>query len=302
MQVSTLAARFLAWASKCRRPSTVYVYRHYFLDFATAVGDMPAADVTPATLTAWAKTWHQCQAIKRLFAWAVNEAMLLPSNPIARVKHPPKGRRRRVMTPCELAALLRRSKPDLRALLIGYRETLARPQELRVATWDDVIADDGRESLRSAIAAGRASIVLWEYKDRERRQLADMPRVLLLSPRFRRELVRLYDRRSTRHGPIFETAAGRQWTANALRCRFRRLRARLAIVRDKRGETIVPYTFRHTGATGAAALGVRDRLLADVLGHVEVRTTHRYTHLSVGHLRDGMAAAWRRSPAKHRER
>lgn len=75
---------------------------------------------------------------------------------------------------------------------------------------------------------------------------------------------------------------------HALRCRFRVLRRRLGIERDRRGETIVPYSFRHTGATIAAASGVRDRILADVLGHIETKTIARYQHLQRGHLVDAM--------------
>src|SRR6185295_4351794 len=55
--------------------------------------------------------------------------------------------------------------------------------------------------------------------------------------------------------------------------------------RDRHGETIVPYTFRHTAATLASAAGVRDRLLADALGHTETSTTARYQHLATEHIR-----------------
>jgi len=263
---SQLATRFLVWAAKCKRPSTVAVYRHYLRRFVEHHGDMPAADVRPCHVTEFAKSWHDAQAVKRLYRWAVDEAGILETNHVARVKHPPKGMRRRINTPAETARLLRAVKHDLRALLIGYRETMARPEELRKATWEDVAGEHPSENVGDALARARASIVLYEFKRRDARKESSAPRVILLSPRVCRLLLRLWKRNRHKTGPIFSTARGRAWTPNAVRCRFRRLRVKLNIQRDKRGESIVPYTFRHTAATMAAAAGVRDRWLTHPLG------------------------------------
>lgn len=293
---SQLAAAFLDWAEKVLRPATVNVYRHYYRRWLLERGDTPLAKICPADLTEFAQTWHACQAIKRLFSWGVDEALVLASNPLARVKPPRKGYRRRILTPAETSRFLRASRPDLRLLLIGFRESFARPQELRLAEWVDLQPDVPGTPLAAALAAGCVSLVLYEFKDCARRQHTEQPRVIVLSPRLCRLLGRLYARTPSRRGAIFRTLDGHNWTANALRCRFRRLRSKLGIRRDKRGETVVPYTWRHTGATMAAAAGVRDRLLADVLGHVETRTTARYCHLQVSHLRDAMNKVWRRDP------
>lgn len=291
-----LATAFLSWARKCLQPSTVYGYQLFFQKWIEHHGDKRLEDIHAADLQEFAKTWHHCQAIKRLFSWGVHEAGLLSSHPFARVRSPRKGHRRRILAPAESVRFLRASGRDLRALLIAYRETFARPQELRLATWEDVQPENPAMPLREALAIGKASIVLYEFKDAGRRQDTEKPRVILLSPRACRLLLRLHRRRPTRHGGrVFLTGRGRPWTGNALRCRFRRLRVRLGIKRDKRGETIVPYTWRHTGATLAAAQGVRDRLLADVLGHVETKTTARYCHLQLGHLRDAMGRVWKRA-------
>ncbi len=297
-----LATRFLAWASKCKRPSTVAVYRHYLRRFVEHHGDLAAAAIRPAHVTEFAKSWHDAQAVKRLYRWAVDEAGLLDTNPIARVKQPSKGMRRRILQPRECVKLLRAVKQDFRRLLIAYRETMARPAELRRATWADVQTDVPDLSIDNALRRGRACIVLYEFKDRTSRRDATAPRVILLSPRVCRLLLRLriHGVRQTRQ--IFTTAAGRAWTPNAVRCRFRRLRAKLLIERDARGETIVPYTFRHTGATWAAAAGVRDRVLADVLGHVETKTTARYQHLLLEHLRNALSPVWAARAQKNRSR
>lgn len=291
---SDLCARFSKWAGACLHPTTVAVYQHYFRLFRAHHGDMPVTELQPAHLTEWADNWHSCQALKRLFNWATDDACIVERNPFRRVKHPPRGQRRRVLNRRECARLLRRLSPDLRTLLIAYRETFARPGEMRAACWEDVKSVTPRRTPRQALATGQAVIVLQEYKCRRRRRDATTPRVILLSPRMCRLLLRLMTRTRKRTGPIFRTHAGAGWSANALRCRFRRLRRRLRLRRDKWGESIVPYTFRHTGATDAAAMGVRDRALADVLGHVETKTTARYQHLCIEQLWDAMQKVWRR--------
>ena len=305
MQVKTyrqLVNRFLKWAATCRKPATVAVYRHYLRKFAKTHGNPRLSDITPAKITAWAKTWHDVQALKRLFRWGVEEALLITSNPAAGVKHPPKGMRRRIHSRSELVRLLRYSRPDARAIFTAYAETYARPQELRAACFEDLHADDPRISIRAALPLGRVSIVLWDFKNRADRRDPDRPRVILLSPRVGRLVARLWDRRAGQHGPIFVTSRGRAWSANALRCRFRRMRAKLDMGRDHRGENFVPYTFRHTGATLAAAEGVRDRVLADVLGHVETKTTARYQHLATEHLQGAMAQIWERKQRRRDDR
>jgi integrase len=289
---SDLKKKFLSWAKEALSESSVNVYRHYLDRFEKRFGDPPLDKVKPAMLTRWAKTWHQCQAVKRLFIWAHTEAGLLDQNPLSHVKHPPKGHRRRIMSPLDTARLIRSVKPDLRLLLIGYRETMARPKELRVAKWENIKPDVASLKLRDALKTGRASLVYYEYKCRARRKDGERPRVIILSPRFCRLLLRLLDRSKSKRGYIFRTERRRPWTANGLRCRFRVIRRRLGIKRDSRGESIVPYTFRHTGATQAAAAGVRDRLLADMLGHVDAKTTARYQHLQVDHLRNAMTGIW----------
>lgn len=291
---SFLSSRFLTWAAKCLSPITVDVYRHYFRKFVEDVGDLAVNRIKPSTITAWAKTWHASQAIVRLFRWACADAMLIKSNPLNRVKHPPKGQRRRVATSAEQSRMMRAAAADLRALLIAYRETMARPGELRAATWADVHPKTTRAKLREALAAGRASIVLHEYKNRKRRRLPNGPRVILLSPRVGRLICRLMRGELDAAAAVFQTTRGKPWTANAVRCRLRRMRGELGLTRDVRGENIVPYTFRHTGATLACAAGVRDRILADALGHVETSTTSRYQHLDVEHVRAALAKFWKR--------
>lgn len=291
-KIQFLINRFLKWARACLAKSTVDVYRHYFRRFVEYHGNMLIAKLKPMHLSEWAKTWHEAQAMKRLFNWALVDAELVKRNPFANVKHPPKGERKRIMGRAEMLAFLRSTSLDLRTLLLAHRETFARPQELRVATWESIQCEDRSITLQQSLQSGKACIVLHEFKARKRRRIASAPRVILLSPRVCRLLLRILERSSDAVGPIFRTAAGKAWSSNAVRCRLRRLRKRNCLTPDKHGENIVPYTFRHTGATLASAAGIRDRVLADILGHVETSTTHRYQHLSVDHLRAALAPLW----------
>jgi integrase len=292
MKFSRLVARFLKWAKQCLSKSSVNVYYHYFRRFIQHHGDKPIISLRPTHLSEWAKTWHEAQAIKRLFKWAVEEAGLVKTNPFAFVTLPPKGQRRRTMKRREQLGLLRECPADLRALLVAHRETFARPQELRNATVADLQWEDESMSRTQALRAGLACIVLHEFKQRKKRRIPGLPRVILLSPRVGRLIERLLKTGRKDEEPIFQTSRKQRWTPNAVRCRFRRMRRRLGLVRDRHGENIVPYTFRHSGATAASAKGIRDRLLADILGHVEVSTTWRYQHLCTDDLRSALQPLW----------
>jgi integrase len=293
LRFSTVAKRFLKWAEKCRHPVTVDVYRHYFRRFLEESGDCNFATLKPCKVTAWAKTWHQSQAIVRLYRWALEEAGLIDHNPLAYVKHPPKGQRVRLITEKEEKLLFDAAQPDLRDLMNGYKETMARPGELRRAKWGDVFPQTTRAKLRKALVAGRALIVLRDYKNRKERRMPNEPRVILLSPTVGRLLCKLMRKGQTADSHIFLTSRGKPWTPNALRCRMRAIRKKLKWKVDLRGENIVPYTFRHTGATRFTSKGIRDRLLADILGHTETSTTARYQHLCVEDLRAACRKMWR---------
>lgn len=66
---------------------------------------------------------------------------------------------------------------------------------------------------------------------------------------------------------------------------MRRLRERAGIGPDENGEQIVLYTARHTFGTRAAASGVADRKLADLMGHTDPKMTQKYIHLANPDLR-----------------
>lgn len=276
---------FLADELKARRCSdrTIRYYRHQLGRFvAAAGGDRPADQLRPFDLRRHAVGWHAIQAVQRLYNWAV-DAELLAVNPIRKVPRPPLGQRRRVLRPAELARLLRAARPALRRLLVAIRFTLGRPQELRAVRWSDYREDLG-------------AFVLADFKARDRRKDGAAARVLVVPPRLARLLARLRRRRPPSDAHVFLGDRGRPWTANALRLAVRRAARRAGL--DQVGEEhVVAYTLRHTGATAATAAGVRDRLLADLMGHASTRTTARYQHLQLEDLAEGIRRATQRRRA-----
>lgn len=297
--VNDLVREFLEWAHAALSPATVNAYGYQLRSWCKTAGDLEVKKVTPQHLTRWAKTWHQAQAIVRVFNWAVNHAELLKRNPIAGVKLPARNERRRILLPRELQLFLRAASPAGRLFLLALRETMARPQEIRACQWDDLRSEDPDIELVDALEQGKALIVLRDYKDRKRRKQSTKPRVILISRRLGRAILRILRRPGRHKSAVFTNTVSRPWTNNAVRCLMRRLRARLDVTADKFGESIVAYTFRHSTATYAASKGILDRVLAEILGHTETRTTARYQHLQIGHLREALSRLERlRQPAK----
>jgi len=200
------------------------------------------------------------------------------------VRRPRPGRRRRTFTRVEFTRLLRAAALDFRVFLIVLRESIARPQEVRALRWSEIESADVTLTIERALVVGQAYFRVEEYKSRERRACPDEPRIIPISRRLGRVLVRLAARNADTKGQVLRTDRGHAWTKEATRLRLARLRKRLGLGRDARGEQLVCYSVRHTGATKAAAAGVRDRILADIMGHTNTRTTARYQHLEVSHL------------------
>jgi integrase len=293
LKLTDLIASFLKFSAQVNAAATVDYYRRILNRFAEHLGDVCVDQVKPFHLQAWGKTWHRVQAVQRLFSWAANDAEVIPFSCVARVKKPRAGRRRRTLSRQDLARLLRKADKHFRPFLVTLRETIARPQEIRALRWEYLHAGVAGQDLAEALREGSAFFVLEEFKSRERRADPDAIRLIVLSPRVCRLLLRRLPRPSARKGFIFTNKKNQQWSSNAVRLRMRRLRKILGWQKDHRGEAIVAYSLRHTGATEATAAGVTDRLLADLMGQTSTRTTARYQHPQIAHLRAALAKAQR---------
>lgn len=266
-----------------RKPRTADFYRDHLAKFVKIYGDLDAQDLRPHHCLVFKPTWHLVLCLQRLYRWAVEEQELLPTNPIARLKRPRLGARRRVLAPIELARLLRGARADFRLFLIMGRESAARPQELRELDWEDLRWQGSFHDLEAALKAGQAHFLLAEFKGRSRRSELTSPRIIPVSPRLGRLLWRQLRGRPFA-GRILLTAAGQVWNRNSLRMRLRRLLGRVNIPQVSHGERIVCYTLRHSAATSLASRGLQTSVLQTFLGHNSIKTTQRYVHLHERHL------------------
>lgn len=273
LSLGRLIGLFLQWqakevAAQRARPATLIYYRRILGRFREAIGDArPAGDILPLEVELWKSGWHSVQAVQRLYNWGI-DMVELPRNPFRKIKRPEPGQRRRILARWEATRLLRRSDRHFRPFLLALQHPLARPQEIRAFRWDQLVPQPV------------PMIVLWNYKARQRRKDHTSPRLIPLDARMVRLLARIWRRRPI-HDPspfIFTNQRGQAWTSNAVRLRIRRLCRRVGLGRDSRGEAIVAYTWRHTGATNAAANSVQEKILAEILGHTSTRTTNRYQH------------------------
>lgn len=286
--VQALADQFYAYMEGRRAARTVDYYRSFLTRFIAHVGDIPVSDLRKHHLLMWGKTWHQLQAVQRLFEWAKSDMELIVHNPFKGIKLPKSAGRQRIITDGDFATILRRAAPRFRAFLLAMRETISRPQEMRLVMWESIKWEGDVRDAETALRSGTAYFLLREYKSRTLRSDPTAPRKILINARLARLLLRLLAKCPTARGPIFTNNKGKPWTSNAIRLRMSRLMKRIGFGVDERGEPIVAYTVRHTRATNASASGISDRALADLMGHTSTRTTQRYVHLSTEHLRKAM--------------
>jgi len=286
--VEAAVAMFLDSTRETLSPITFAMYRRYLRRLVEQFGQRPLVSLTPHVVRTWGKTYHVVQAVQRLTSWAKSEAMIVPSNPLEGMRKMPRGRRLRILSSAESARLLRFSAPEFRHFLLALRESIARPGEIRTATWGDVRIAGLQPFTVADLVAGRAFIFLDKFKAQDRRKDFYAVRVLPISRRLGRLLARLWNDDRTAADPIFLNRLGKRWTINAVLCRLRRLRSVAGVTLDHRGENVVAYSMRHTGATRAICAGIDLAVLAAMMGHTDVRMTSRYVHLAPDHLSKAM--------------
>lgn len=289
MLFAEVCSAFFLFNRQNRKPRTAEFYEGQLKRLLPKIGHIDAMDVRPYHLLDWRQTWHLIWSVQRLYSWAAAEMKMLPSNPLAELKRPDLGKRKRVLSPREIALALRASKRDFRRFILAARECVARPQEVRELEWSHLRWQGGFRERDAALRSGAAYFELAEYKGRERRKDPDEPRIIPISPRLGRLLARLARNRSM-CGLIFTTSKGKPWDRNSLRERMRRVRRRINVPLAVKGEKVVCYTLRHSGATNLAAAGMQTSVLQLLLGHADIKTTQRYLHVRKQHLLD----AWKR--------
>lgn len=292
VSVRSSVAAFLEYSAAVLSKSSTDGYRRYLSRFAAAHGERPLAELTPAIVRAWSAKWYCQQAARRLTSWATHEARLIASDPLDKMSLPKRGRRNRVASRAELLKLRRAAAAPLRRVLVALEESLARPHEIRRMRWEHVRMIGGEPAGRVELLDGKAFFLLPKFKGQNQRRDDGAVRVIPITARLGRLLVRLLRGPVTPGRFIFANSRGREWSGNGLRLAVRRTRDAAAIAADAFGENLVAYTLRHSGATAAVRAGVRDFRLAELMGHSTTRTTQRYVHLCPEDaLRDAAAIA-----------
>lgn len=304
VSVRVAVSRFLVAVEPTISPATMALYRHYLTRFAANAGKVRIDKMTPARVYQWSRKYHPVSCVRRLFSWLTVEARLVVVNPIAGIKVRRNGHRRRILDAGERAKLLRASGPQFRRFMLAMVETIARPREIRELQWGDIRTSGSPAWSTEDLVAGRCFFWVDQFKGAERRRDRYAVRTIPISSRLGRMLSRLRGTGESYVLPIFVNSAGKPWTCNAVRLQFRRLRDRAGVVADLRGENVVAYSLRHTGATDAVGAGIKGFTLAELMGHSDIRMTQRYVHLRPDHLIEACnrIAEWKQENRSKKDR
>ncbi|WP_435019114.1 tyrosine-type recombinase/integrase [Tundrisphaera sp. TA3] len=285
ISASVLCYLYLEWSREEHKPATQEWYRGQLDSFRKTCGKIEASAVTPSDVSRWLAARKKLAvaakrqfgpsskraaitAIKAVWSWAVKNHHL-EKNPLKDIERPAM-RRRRALTAAEMAAIFE-AVPDraFRDFLRALRLTGARPGEVAGVTAADVKGDTWVLQVHKTDSTGEDRII---YLNEEMQELSA--------------------RRAKLHpdGPIFrQHRGGRPWNRNAIRCRFRRLRAKLGLEAGA-----VCYGIRHAFVTDALEKGVPVATVAQLVGHRDLKMIQQtYSHLNERqqHLRDAARLA-----------
>lgn len=229
-------------------------YGHLAIDDCRAADLLAFIDSYPGVKSDWTRRRIR-GTICRPFNLAASLGMIV-RNPFAGVaiREGPQGRD---WTAAEYRAILRASKPHFRRLIVFVRVSGARPGEARKLQWEHV-----REEVEAIVEREHKTA----HITHEARRIY-----------FNRIIIKLLDwlrRHKAHHQFVFVNAEGKPWTIGALTHRMRDVRRRAKLDRS-----VKVGGGRHTFATNAIVNGVDLATLAQLMGHRNVSTTSKYTHL-----------------------
>lgn len=271
---------FVAWSKQHNDSSTTAWYWRFLADFDDQY-DGPVSKLQKRHVEAWLGShpvWSQStqrQAItcvKRVLNWGFEQGYIaeIPRG-IRSLKRPAMARREAVVEPNQHQQLMDTTDEPFRQFLFAMRETGARPGEIRIVTAEQVDLDRG----------------VWILAEHKTRKKTDKPRLIYLTQAMvdlSRELMQ-----QAPAGPLFRNSKGKPWSANAVRCRMRRLREKLSLPAGT-----VAYSYRHTYATDGLIQGVPIADMAELLGHSDTKMiSDHYSHLNqrIDHMRNAAGKA-----------
>jgi site-specific recombinase XerD len=200
--------------------------------------------------------------LKACWNWG-NKFDLVAENPFKGVELLHAEGRQRLVTDEEYRRLLAHADTLFRELLIVFRQTPARQQDVRNLTWPMMHFD-------------HHVWVIHRHKG-TRTARVKKPRIIPMSPATEKLLLRR--RKRFGHQPyVFLNEDGQPWKKDALCLRMRRCRERAGILPDTNDEQLVLYSHRHTYLTNAAASGISAPILQDLGGWTTIKMAETYVH------------------------
>lgn len=259
--------------------ATVDYYRTQLHHLVANCGKIRVDRLQPLHLLGVPKlTWHKVQSAQRFSRWLVRILRVGIVDPFAEIQKPPAGRRSRTLTRHEFAKLVQNCPRWLRLFLLLQRRLACRPGELRQMRWDQLHFPE-------------RLYVLHQFKAKDRRRDGAACRLIPLDAWVLRMLARL----RTRGGRyVLLTAQGKPISKDTLARAVARAAARAEL------DGVCAYVVRHTSATDLTAAGIPQKILADFLGHTSTRTTERYQHLEIDHVRVAVEEAVKKGQDRRR--
>lgn len=257
------------------RPASIRHYRSRLASLVASLGSRSLDSIQRSEVIAWVREATAGKAPDTIRSTslafcrlqAYGELVGAISAPICDPKLLPKptGRRRsRLPTDAELRNILRIAADRWATLYRCLILTGARPSELIVGQIEQI----------ETTPAGRTLIL----KDHKTSRKVAEPRLIPIGPQVAPWFDLAIEGRTS--GVIFRDARGGAWTVPRVSKEFRRLRTQLDLSTD-----LVLYSARHKFGTEVVR---KSGLFAAkaLLGHSDVKTTQRYTHLGAEELRD----------------
>jgi integrase len=258
-------------------------YSRWLHEFALAHGHRKARDITKLMVLQFKNTWatreykpgkiykpktvnHALIGLRRCWNWAIDNDLVPPPSPFAKLELLYAEGRQRLATPEEFQALLRHaSDVHFKHVLLAMRYTPARPGDLRSLTYKMIDWD-------------RHLWIIPRHKS-SRTAKKPKPRIIPVPPVVE-AMLRYRLRRFGRTERVFTNRRGRPWKRDGLVLRMRRVRERAGIQPDEKGEHLVMHTNRHTYLTEAARNGATGPQLQLLGGWTSLDMADRYVHLA----------------------
>jgi integrase/recombinase XerC len=268
LTVAEVFDKYLDWVKKNRAPRTAEWYQEHiqdFINFKPEVARLPVKELKPFHVVEWADShgdrWSNAYrrgaivAIQRPMNWA-EELGYIDATPIKRIPKPQPQRRESLVTPDaweKIKSHYAEGDP-FRDILEFAWETGCRPQEAKRIEPRHVQLDQHR--------------VVFPVEESKGKKYS---RVIFMTPRAEEILCRRMA--GIERGVVFRNEDGAPWTAQAMACRFARLKKHL-------GVKFAAYDFRHGFAQDMLEKGNDATTVGALMGHVDGRMVSQvYSHM-----------------------